>query len=162
MAGLLALAWVAGCVSAAPFTAHATVNGVDPTVDVAVVSPGEKAEVRIRVDVESDDVVVTGIEFASSPGVMGEILNDFVDGEVELPERLQSGEHVESYDLPGVMPAGEYNLVARVRYTGDGGGVEEYECMVRVESTGFVSMVLGLLVRVLPGFMSKPVVKMFI
>jgi hypothetical protein len=156
------LASLIGCASAAPFTASVKVNGVDPTADVTTVTPGAKANVQVSVDVESEGIIVEDIRFSSSPAAMGQLLNDFVGDEARLPRRLKDIVHTESYDLPGVMPAGQYNLAAKVTYTGSQSGVVEYNGRIRVESTGFVSTLLGLVVKVLPGAISKPLMDFFI
>lgn len=161
-ASVLLLVLLAASASAAPLDVSTTVNGVDPTVSAASVTPGEAAEVRIHVNTTSEYVYVVNVVFKSEPEVLGTVLNDFVKENTELPRRLWNTEYVDFYELPGVLPAGEYDVQADVYYSGDETGSVTYEGTINVESTGIISGVLGFLVHTLPGFISEPLAGLFI
>jgi hypothetical protein len=154
--GLLVLAVFAGSVSAAPFTIKASVNGVDPSADTAVVKAGEAATVSVQVDMTSPNVEVTQVEFESTPSAMGGILEAFLESRVEFPYKLKNIDDTNSYELPGLVPAGDYDITAKVHYTGDRQGVYEYKAKLKVENEGLLSMILGLLSKILPKSIIKP------
>ena len=155
--GLLLVALALNTASAAPFTVKVLVNGVDPSAETAVVSAGEAADVSLDVSVTSPNVEISSIEFTSSPLAFGGVLEAFVEKRVEFPKTLEPFNDVNSYELPGIVPGGDYSITAKVHYTGDRQGVWQYDANLRVENEGILSMILSLLLKVLPKSIVKPI-----
>jgi hypothetical protein len=153
---LFVLAVFAGSASAAPFTIKASVNGVDPSQDTAVVKAGEAATVSVQVDMTSSNVEVTRVEFESTPSAMGGILEAFMESRVDFPYEMKDFDDTNSYEVPGLVPAGDYDITAKVHYTGDRQGIYEYTAKLKVENEGLLSMILGLLTKILPKSIIKP------
>ncbi|MFH1055826.1 MAG: hypothetical protein V1744_07030 [Candidatus Altiarchaeota archaeon] len=160
--GFLMITLLLNSASAAPFSVNVQVNGVDPSKEMAVVSAGEPVQVSVEVNVDSQDVVVSGVEFTSDPSAMAGILEAFLESRVDFPKTLESTEDTNSYDLPGFIPAGEYDITAKVHYSGSQTGVYTYRGNVQVENEGILSMLLGLIVKVTPKFIMKPLAGLII
>jgi hypothetical protein len=137
-------------VYATPFTVHVTIDGVNPLQQTIILESGEVKVVEVYVDAHSENVVVSDLTFSSNPAAMGVLLNEFIEDEVSFPKRLEDTTHINSYTLPGVLPAGEYDVVTKVHYRGDEEGVKEYTSKFNVPSTGIISMLLGFIVKILP------------
>ena len=155
---LLVLTTFTCSVSAAPFTVKASVNGVDPSTGAPVVKAGEAADVSIIVTVDSSNVEITRVEFDSTPSAMGGILEAFLESRVDFPYKLKNIDDTNLYELPGLVPAGEYDITAKAHYTGGRQGILEYKAKLKVENEGLLSMILGLIVKILPKSIVKPIV----
>lgn len=163
MKGILFLSFCillsAASVSAAPFSVKALVNGVDPSSSVAVVRAGEPVQVSVDVSVTGGNVMITGAEFNSEPSVLGAVAEAYFEKRVELPHELTSDHYSEYYDLPGFMPSGDYSIKASLFYSG---GVYDYSARISVENEGALSTVLGLLLKILPKALVKPLVSLLL
>jgi len=159
---LVALAMLSATASAVPFTVDVRVNGVDPSKDVAVLKAGEAADVSIVVKATAPDVTIDGVEFTSSPSAMAGIVEAFMEKRTSFPYKLEEIDDANAYELPGFLPGGDYNVVAKVRYSGSYKGTTEYNARVRVENEGILSLILGLLLKVIPKAVAKPVFSLVI
>jgi hypothetical protein len=155
--GIFALTLLLNTASAAPFTVSSTVNGVDPSTSTAVVNAGDAAQITVNVATSAPDVTITGVEFTSSPSAMGGILEAFMEKRVEFPKKLESMNDENSYELPGFVPAGEYDITAKISYTGSFQGTIDYNAKIQVQNEGILSMILGIVMKVMPKFIVKPI-----
>jgi hypothetical protein len=155
--GLLALTILLSTASAAPFTVSTTVNGVDPSSSIATVTAGEPAQITVNVVKSSPDVTITGVQFSSSPSAMAGILEAFVDKRVEFPKELDNMNDANSYELPGFLPSGEYDITATISYSGSYQGTMDYNAKIQVENEGILNFFLGLIMKVMPKFIMKPI-----
>ena len=154
---VLALTIILNTASAAPFTVSVTVNGVDPSTQTAVVKAGEAAQINVNVVTNAPDVTITGVEFTSSPSAMAGILEAFMDKRVEFPKILDNMNDANSYELPGFIPAGEYDITAKISYSGSYQGSSDYNAKIQVENEGILSFLLGLIMKVIPKGLMKPI-----
>ncbi|MFH0861995.1 MAG: hypothetical protein V1875_03095 [Candidatus Altiarchaeota archaeon] len=148
---------LAGTACAAPFSVKVSVNGVDPAKKTAVVTAGEAADVSVRIDAESDDIVVDSVEINSVPSALGGILEAYIENSVEFPKELETTDNTNSYEVPGLVPAGDYQITALIHYSGGQSGTARYAANVRVENDGILSMILGLIMKILPKAIVKPI-----
>jgi len=155
--GLLLAAMLAGTACAAPFSIKVSVNGVDPSKETAVLRAGEAADVSIDVGVESGDIMVDSVEFNSDPSAIGGVLEAFMEKRVEFPKKLDPVSDDNAYELPGLVPAGDYKVTALIHYSGGQTGTGRYNANIRVENEGILSMILGLIVKIMPKFIVKPI-----
>jgi hypothetical protein len=147
-----------GLTNAVPFTVTASVNGVDPSASTAVITAGETAQINVQITPTDDDVTITQVEFISEPTAMAGILEAFLEKRVEFPKKLDPVNDINAYEIPGILPAGEYVISAKVHYTGSYKGTYDYPARVKVENEGVLSFILGLLIKIMPKAISKPLV----
>lgn len=155
--GLLALTILLNTASAAPFTVSATVNGVDPSSTIATVKAGDPAQITVNVVKSEKDVTITGVQFTSSPSAMAGILEAFMDKRVSFPKQLDNMNDANSYELPGFLPSGEYDITATISYSGSTQGTMDYNAKIQVENEGILNFFLGLIMKVMPKALMKPI-----
>jgi hypothetical protein len=155
--GLLLFAMLIGTVSAAPFSVKTSVNGVDPSKETAVVKAGGTAQISVDVNTNANDVMIDSVEFESSPSAMAGILEAFMEKRTQFPKALEPIHDTNAYEIPGLLPAGDYEITALIHYSGPQSGTAKYTANVKVENEGLLSMILGLLAKILPKFIVKPI-----
>lgn len=158
---LLVLIIFSTVVCGSEISATIIVNGDNPRLEGVVLDPSGSNEIIFDV-VCNENIILSDIDFISTPSFLGAALNAWMEDNSDLPKKCVGGIYDKSFELPSVVPSGDYLLSTNLIYTGDKVGNQKEDYFFSIPTDSMVSGTLRFLVDILPDNISNFIAKKLI
>ena len=109
---------------------------------------------------------MTKLEVKANPSAIEALVDKYLSPYYDKQTDVSASSHTsgtKSLETPGVLPAGTYTTSATVYYTPLGGSPQTYtyNATFKIEASGLMSKVAGVIVKILPKSIASKLLSLF-